>query len=298
MQKDIVLRGLLADGSAQFYAVSARDLVAEAKAVHDCSATCTAALGRSLMATIMMQTMEKGEGDEVSVLINGDGPAGNIVCVGRFGEHGPLVKGYIQHPQTELPARADGKLDVGGAVGHNGTLTVIRDQGFKEPYIGKSDLVSGEIAEDIGNYFAFSQQQPSVVYLGVHIGKDFQVKSAAGLIVQLLPGCGEKIIDRLEACTQNFPALAGRMEEDVTLAAVLEDILTELSPEVLEERKIAFACDCSRERVERALIAIGQQELTDMIEEDGQAELTCHFCNKVYTFTKEDLEVLLEQAIG
>lgn len=297
-QEDIVLRGLLGGGSAQFYAVSARDSVAEAKEIHDCSATCTAALGRALMATFMLQSMEKEATDRDSLLISGGGPAGNIVCVGRFEGDRTLVKGYIANPQVELPPRADGKLNVGAAVGCDGTLTVIRDLGMKEPYVGKSQMVSGEIAEDVSHYFLHSQQQPSAVYLGVHISRDFSVKAAAGLIIQLLPGCEETVIAEIERLAPQFPQLADSLEGETTLEEALNTLLGALQPEALEERKVAFACDCSKERVAGALVAVGSGELTKMIEEDRRAELTCHFCDKKYLFSKEELASLLETALS
>lgn len=296
MKKDRLIQGLMANGMVQFYGIDGKRMVTEAKKIHNTSATCTAALGRSLMGTAMMTTMEKGKEDKVTLIFRGDGPAGNIVCVGRKGENGPLVKGSIAHPEVELPARPDGKLDVGGAVGHNGTLTVIRDLGLKEPYGGSSDLASGEIADDITKYFASSQQTPSIVSLGVHIGKDFEVAASGGVIVQLMPGCDDTTISTLETCAEQLPSLVQAMEEGESIQEAVKRIFAPLHPEILEEHETEYRCDCSRERIERALLAIGETEFRQLIEEDNGAELSCHFCNKKYYFTREELEKLLAEA--
>lgn len=295
MQQDILIKGLLFDGQARFLAVSAREMVNDAHHIHDTTATCAAALGRTLMGTSMIAAMEKDENVKVTVRIQGGGPAGNIVCSGNGkGE----TKGYIVNPHVELAAKADGKLDVGGAVGHDGTITVIRDIGYKEPYTGQAKLISGEIAEDFSAYFAFSQQEPSLVYLGVHVAKDFEISAATGLIIQPMPGHSDDILDKIEAFGPTIYALTERVKNGESLEAVLSDILEEGSPEFLEAMPINYQCDCSQERIEKALIALGEKELCDMIEKDGKAEVKCYFCNKKYHFSADELETLLLKATG
>ncbi len=288
--RDVLVRGLIDGGQARFYAISARDLVQIAHVNHSTSATCTAALGRTLMGASLLGAMEKGQDDEVSVIIKGGGPAGSIVCVGRSDAS---VKGYIQDPSVELPARSAGKLDVGGAVGKDGTITVIRDIGLKEPYIGRADLVSGEIAEDFGAYFAYSAQQPALVYLGVHVSRDFEVSAATGLIVQPLPGCDDDLFARVEACQSSVPQLTKLVKEGLSLPDALGRVLPGLTLTVLDELSTRFSCDCSRQRLERVLISLGEAELQDMIERDNGAELTCRFCQKQYYFAGEELERIL-----
>ena len=291
---DKLIRGFLADRAVSFYAISASELVEKAKRTHDCGATASAALGRSLMACVMMGAMLKDTGD-VSLIIKGGGPAGSIICAAKSDGS---VKGTIGDPKAELPKRADGKLDVSGIVGKNGTLTVVRDMGLKEPYVGQSRLVSGEVAQDVAAYFTYSQQQPSLVYLGVHINKDFEVAAAGGVIIQPLPFCPDDVIDRLEQTQSSTGTFTTLLESGFTPEQAIKRLFSDLSPEFSEAVVPEYRCDCSRERLAQVLVSLGAEELRDMIQKDGGAELQCHFCNKMYNFSAEELETALTYALG
>lgn len=293
--KDLLLKGLINDGEACFYAISGRNLVDQARIINGATPTCTAALGRSLMAASILGAMEKNDRDEASLIIDGGGPAGKIICVGR---QDASVKGYIHEPDVDLPSKANGKLDVGGAVGCEGHITVIRDLGYREPYIGRTRLISGEIAEDVAAYFAYSQQQPTVVYLGVHISRDYKVSAACGLIVQTLPGCSDEMIDELERRATGFDMLTNAVKAGQTLEDACTGVFDGLTIEFIDQKTPEFKCDCSRERLERVIINLGAKEIEDMIEKDGGAQLTCHFCQKKYDFGSEALQYLLNEARG
>ena len=298
MTKDIICRGLLLEGSARFIAISGAGMVAEAKNTHALSRVCTAALGRTLLCTCMMGAQMKNSSDRISTLVKGGGPAGNIVCTAWPLDGMAAVKGYIENPELELPLGPDGKLDVSTAVGWFGELIVTRSLSMKEPYIGHSQMVSGEIAEDFAQYFTISEQQPSLVYLGVHVAaQDGRVLSAGGLIVQPLPGCPEEALDALQARAEGISALSG-MLETMELQDALEKLLSGLDMTITEECRPVYCCDCSRERLEQVLISLGEEELSDMIEKDHRAQIKCHFCNKDYVFEAEALERLLAEAKG
>lgn len=289
---DKLIKGLLCNQAVNFIAIDGTRLVERAKQLHDASATCTAALGRTLMGTSMLGAMEKDK-NEVTVIIKGGGQAGNIVCVGR---NDGTVKGYIGDPHVELPAKANGKLDVAGVVGHFGSFTVVRDMGLKEPYIGSTELVSGEIAEDFAAYFAISQQQPSLIYLGVHINKEMGVSAAAGIFVQPLPHCPESVIAHLESRTDDIAGLGALLEDGLSFEAALEKIFFNMQLEITQTLEPTFRCDCSNERLENVVISLGAEEINDMIIKDDGAQLTCHFCNKKYSYTAEQLRALLRAA--
>ncbi|MDL2257536.1 Hsp33 family molecular chaperone HslO [Eubacteriales bacterium OttesenSCG-928-K08] len=294
-QNNIIVQALL-HNSIRIIAISARDMVEEARNIHGLSRVLTAGLGRQLMATAMMSTQLKHEGESLTTIIKGGGPAGNMVCTGRFGG---LVKGYVFNPTVELPLNAKGKLDVSGAVGKNGKITVIRDLSLKEPYVGECNLVSGEIAEDFAQYFTASEQTPSLVYLGVRLNPtSCKTLAGGGIIAQPLPDCPDEYIDELQFRAQEITSLTLRLEEGETLHEALFNIFEGMELSIVGETAPLFQCDCSRERTERALIALGNDELTEMIEEDEGAELTCQFCNKAYSFNKEDLLALLNEAKG
>lgn len=291
---DSLIHALCASKSVRVATVSARNMVSEAKELHGLSRVATAALGRQLMMTVMMASQLKNDGDRVSTIIRGDGPAGNLVCTGA---PGPVVKGYATNPDVELPPTEEGKLDVGGYVGRTGRLTVMRDLPVGDPYVGVSNLVSGEIAVDFAQYFTVSEQQPSLVYLGVRMdGDSGAVRSAAGVLVQPLPGCPDEVIDSLQARADAITTLAMRLDEGEPLEAATATLFEGLSFEVVERFTPVYHCDCTRERIERALISVGAQELQDMIECDGGAEVKCHFCNAAYGFTAAELAELLRQA--
>lgn len=258
------------------------------------SRVATAALGRQLMMTAMMASTLKNETDKVTTIISGDGMSGNMVCTGRYGAS---VKGYTPDPTAELAPKDNGKLDVGGYVGHSGTLTVIRDLSLKEPYVGSCALVSGEIAEDFAQYYMVSEQQPTAVYLGVHVrAEDGCVLSGGGVIISALPNCPDEDIDSVTDRIWLVSELAYRLADGEELEAVIDDVFQGLDLKILGSQPTAFECDCSEKRLERALISIGEKDLTELIEQDGQAELTCQFCNKVYHFSKDDLIRLRQEA--
>jgi len=294
MKHDALIHGMLLNHTIRFAAIDGTKLVSDAKMLHRLSRVATAALGRQLMITAIAASLCKNESDTVTTVISGNGPSGNLVCVGRGGR---LVKGYATNPDVELPIRADGKLDVGGYVGASGKLTMIRDLGLKEPYVGTCHLVSGEIAEDFAQYFTVSEQQPSIVYLGVHEkAEDGSVIGAGGLLIQTMPNCPDEAVERVMAIADRIPELVSSLSEGKTLRASLEDLFITLDPVFTDEMEPMLLCDCSRERLERALISIGESELKDMIEQDGKAELTCQFCGKRYQFDRDDLTMLLREA--
>lgn len=293
--KDYVIRAVGADGSIRAFVGITTGLVEKARQIHDTTPVATAALGRTLTATVMMGLMLKGKDSKISVQIKGNGPAKQILAVANEQGH---VKGYISNPHVELPLRSDGKLDVGGAVGSEGNMVVIKDLGLKEPYVGQSALVSGEIAEDFTAYFARSEQQPSVVALGVLVDRDRTVRSAGGFIIQLLPGASEEAIEKLEKRLQSLESISSLIDRAMTGEEILEHILQGFSVEILEKKEVELVCDCSMERLEKALLSIGEKDLREIIEEDGEAELTCHFCNTQYHFDKPHLERLYQSARG
>ena len=290
---DELVKGLLCNAAINFYAISAPNTVEQARRLHDASPVCTAALGRSLMAASMLGCMLKVPDGEVSFMVKGGGPAGNIVCVGR---PDASVKGYITNPQVDLPPReSDGKLDVGGAVGKDGTLVVITDLGLKEPYVGQSDLVSGEIAEDLASYFVNSQQQPSAVFLGVHLGAS-GVTSAAGMILQPLPFCLDDAVEKLERRLYTLAEMPGLMEAGMTLEEFVRWAFGDMDPVFTETLTPAFRCDCSKKRLREVLFALGEKELLDMAEAQHGAQLVCHFCGGKYEFSEAELREIAARA--
>ena len=290
---DTILQGLLKHDTIRFAAITGRELVTEAQCIHALSRTATAALGRELLMVAMMASQLKNDTDSVSTILSGGGPGGNLVCVGR---KGPFVKGCAGDPACELPPKPNGKLDVGGYVGQNGKLTVVRDLSLKEPYVGMCHLVSGEVAEDFAEYFTASEQQPSLVYLGVRLEPlSGQVLGAGGLLIQPLPDCPAEHVDYVMTKAEAIPHLTERLSEGENLRDIVLSLFPEGDVSFTEELHPAYRCDCSRERMERALMSLGREELSEIIEEDGQAELSCHFCNSRYTFTKAELLAILRE---
>lgn len=289
MAEHNLLRGISENGGVVFYAVDSTEIVREMERLHKTSAVTTAALGRLLTAASMMGEMLKSTQDSITLQIRGDGPAGRLLAVSDGTGN---VKGYVENPVVELPPRADGHLDVGGAVGHSGTLDVIRDLGMREPYVGQVPLVSGEIAEDITSYFATSEQVPTVCALGVLVNEDLSVKYAGGFILQLLPGATEDEITQLEANINAMPSVTAMMAEGKTIYDMMEMALAGFAPEVLDEVHVAYICDCGEERVERMIKSLGRTEVERLRDEDPIAEVDCQFCDKKY---KIDLNDLLEK---
>lgn len=291
--KDLIIHGILEEGMMRFCAISGRELVQTARNIHGLSRTGTAALGRQLLMTAMLASQLKNSEDTVTTVLAGNGPGSNLVCVGR---QGAMVKGYAADPSYEFPPMPNGKLNVGGYVGHNGKLTVIKDMGLKDPYVGTCNLVSGEIAEDFAQYFTTSEQQPSLVYLGVRVKPDTgEVLSAGGFILQTMPGCPNEIIDKAIALSPFVEDLSLRLEDGEELEPIIRSIFGRMNCVFNEQFLPAFSCDCSYERMETALIAIGKDELKDIIVNDKKAELVCHFCNKKYNFSEQQLISLLQE---
>lgn len=290
LNKDGMLRISLMGGQARAFLIDSTRLVEEARRIHSLSRTAAAALGRALTGASIMGAMLKDERDSLTLMIRGGGPIGTVMAVARSDGS---VKGYVDWPDTELERRPDGKLNVGGAVGKNGQLTVIKDLGLREPYVGKTNLVSGEIAEDLAMYFTASEQTPSLVSLGVLV-KD-QVLAAGGLIIQVMPDCSEIALKSIENSAPMFMDIS-RTIADYGLDGAMEQLLCHLEPQVLDRLTPVYRCDCSRERFARGLISLGQKELTQLIEEDHGATLDCHFCNKRYRFDETQLRELLSSA--
>lgn len=290
---DEIIKMMTGDGMVKAVAVTGKDMVERARQIHKTLPVATAALGRTLMAASMMGDMLKEEDGSVTLQIKGGGPLGAITAVSDSRGN---PRGYLQNGQVDIPRKYQGKLDVGTAVGSSGSLTVMKDMGLKEPYMGSVQLVSGEIAEDITAYFVESEQVPTACALGVLVDKDQSVAAAGGYLVQLLPGADESVIQRLEESIARLGPVTDALHGGADAVQLLERVLEGQEPELLERRPVAYKCYCSRERVSRAIISMGKEEMQSLIEEQGGAELTCQFCDKVYRFTKEDLQELLEEA--
>ena len=275
------------DGFVMASAITGTDIVARAQEIHHTSPTATAALGRSLLACSMMGNQLKGADNSLTLQIRGDGPLGGITCVSDSEGN---VRGYVNNPAADVPRKQEGKLDVGGAVG-SGSLTVIKDLGLKDPYVGSIALVSGEIAEDVTAYFAESEQIPNACALGVLVRKDSgEVITAGGYLLQLLPGAGEDVIDKVERGIRKVGYVTGRLSEGESALDLVREVLGEFEIEVLETCPVEYRCYCTRDRVVKALVSMGSAEMRSLIDEQGSAELTCQFCDEVYKFSREDLE--------
>ncbi|HEX7055849.1 MAG TPA: Hsp33 family molecular chaperone HslO [Bacilli bacterium] len=287
VQKDEIVRGTALDGMVWVIAARTTHLVEELRRRHHTYPVATAALGRAATAGAMMGAMLKGE-QKLTVQIKGNGPLGQIVVDANA--HGE-VRGYVRNAQVDLPLNAKGKLDVAGAIGTTGFLHVIKDLGMKEPYGGSSPLVSGELGEDFTYYFAQSEQTPSAVALGEMINPDASVKAAGGLIVQLLPGLKDEQIGRLEQKLAALPPITAMLDEGAALEEIAERVVGPFA--VLGKMQVHFHCNCSRERVEQALASLGQEEVRQMLKQDGQAEVVCHFCHESYRFGPEQLQRII-----
>ena len=291
---DKILRVITKEGTVRLFLAVTTDTVNEAIRLHKMNATAAAALGRALTGAAMMGTMLKGGKDTVSLQFSGGGPIGRVLAISDANAN---VRGYVDYPYIDLPLQKSGHLDVGGAVGKNGDLTVIKDLGLKEPYIGKVPLFTGEIAEDLTRYFAQSEQVPSVVALGVLINPDLTAQSAGGFIVQVMPEATEEDIQKLEEMAMTIPSTAHMLEMGMSMEDMAGEILKGFAYEILGESPVQYRCNCSRERFTRGLISLGEKEISDMIEEQGEADLVCHFCAKTYHFTKEELLKVQAEAV-
>ena len=289
---DQLVRAITKDGTVKAVAVTTKEITERARNIQKTLPVATAALGRALAAASMMGNALKEEKASLTLQIKGGGPLGTVLAVS---DHLGNVRGYVQNPQIDLPLREDGKLDVGGAVGSEGTLTVIRDLGMKEPYIGSVGLLGGEIAEDLAAYFVESEQVPTACALGVLVDRDQSVKAAGGYIIQLLPGADEDVITKVEGGVLAAGPVTKLLDQDSDPEALLKTVLSDFEVEILETSPIAYKCYCSRDRVERALISMGVAELEDLLREQGGCELGCQFCDKVYRYTAEELQALIDQ---
>ncbi len=287
---DEMLHMTLMGGQAKVLLCRTTAMARKAAEIHCPSSTALAAMSRTMTATAMLGVMMKDESASVTVTVAGDGPIGKITAVA----HGGNVKISAHHPEADVPLKKDGHLDVGGLVGRHGRLTVIKDLGLKEPYIGQTQLVSGELGEDFAQYFTVSEQQPSLVALGCLVHERYCL-SAGGVLVQAMPGCEEELLEQLELRSVFFSAIS-REVADVALEDLAKAWFDGLDMKILSREAVAYRCDCSRDKMEKALIAMGGRDLRQLIDEDGQAELTCHFCRAVHHFTKQDLTELLERA--
>lgn len=289
---DYIIRATAAEGQVRAFAATTKDMVEDAKNAHNTSPVATAALGRLLTAGAMMGVMMKGEKDLLTLRIECQGPIqGLLVTANAKGD----VKGYAFNPDVMLPPSDKGKLDVGGAL-DLGVLSVIKDIGLKEPYVGQTILVTSEIAEDLTYYFANSEQVPSSVALGVLMNKDNTVRQAGGFIIQLLPGATDEIIDKLEQRLGEITSITSLLDAGKTPEEILEYLLGDFGLEILDKIPTRFHCDCEKSRVEKALISIGRKELQEMIDDGKDIEISCHFCGKLYTFTVDELKTMLEKA--
>lgn len=292
---DTLLHITLMNGQARALLVNSTALCEEARRTHTLSNVACAALGRLMTVSVMMGSMLKTSCSSVTNTVKGNGPLGALVAVA----HEDLtVKGYVDKPRAELPLRNNGKLDVGGAVG-TGHLTVVRDLGLREPYVGQVELTNGEIASDFAYYFAASEQQPTLLSLGVLMpqagSKESHVISAGGLLIQPLPDCSEELLEQLEARTASYSDISRQLVER-TPDELCEEFFTGLDARIIERRTPTYRCDCSIERIERALISLGREELESMINDDHGAQLECHFCNRRYRFTQDELQAILDRA--
>lgn len=286
-----IVRYITEDGSAFIIVADTTDVVAEAERIHKTSAVTTAALGRLLTAASMMGDMLKGKDDSITLRLAGGGPAGSIIAVSDSNGN---ARGYVQNPIVEIPLNDKGKLDVKGAVGTNGYLYVMKDIGLKEPYVGSTQIVSGEIAEDITNYFAVSEQTPSVCALGVLVNPDLSVKKAGGFIIQLLPGCPDSIIDKIEYAMNDIEPITVMLDKGMTPDEIAARAMNNINIEKLDEYDISYKCNCSKERVEAAIISTGMDTLQEMVDSGENAEVECHFCDKKYVFSPDEIKKLMQ----
>ena len=293
--KDQLVRAISRDGTVNAVSVTTRHLTEKARQIHHTLPVATAALGRALAAASMMGNALKDSGSSVSLQFRGGGPLGPVLAIS---DNRGNVRGTVGNPDLDLPLRPDGKLDVGAAVGTDGTLTVIRDLKMKEPYVGSVALLSGEIADDLAAYFVESEQIPSACGLGVLVDRDQSVRAAGGYLIQLLPGAGEDVISRVEGGVLAAGAVTGLLDGNDDPEAMLRRILSDFDVEILKKSPIAYRCDCSRERMRRALLSLGSEELQTILEDEGQAELSCRFCGSRQLFERRELEELLRAARG
>lgn len=291
MSKELI-KAIAFDNTIRIAAVDATEVVREAQRAHDTWQASTAALGRTLAAGLLFGSDIKDDA-RLAIKIAGDGPAGKIVVMADgSGE----VKGYVDQPHISLPENDQNKIDVKGAVGTNGMVTVTKDLGLKEPFSGQSPIVSGEIAEDLTYYLTVSEQTPSAIGLGVLVNPDESVENAGGWMIQVIPDASEETIEQVETAVANVPAITTMLSEGKTATDIIFELLGEENVKILDERSVAFKCDCSKAHFARGLATLPVEDLDTIIEEDGEAEAVCHFCNQAYHYSKEELEAIREEA--
>ena len=288
---DYIVRAMTGDGFVKAVAITSRGMVERARNIHKTLPTATAALGRALSAVSMMGNMQKTEDGSVTLQFKGGGPLGTVLAVSDWQGN---ARGYVQNPQISLLEKYRGKLDVGAAVGTDGTVTVIRDLRMKEPYIGSVPLVSGEIAEDVTEYFAQSEQTPTACALGVLVDTDQSVKQSGGYLVQLLPGAPDDVIDRIEAGIQAAGSVTNMLDSGLTPEEMLQKVLADFELEILEKTDVAYKCYCTDERVRSTLISLGKKDLQEIVDTKETITVDCQFCDTVYQFTPEDVENILK----
>lgn len=287
---DKLIRCISTDGTLVIMATETTDMVERAQEIHETSAVTSAALGRLLTASSLMGSMLKGADDSITLRMSGGGPAGTIIAVSDSEGN---ARGYVTNPVVEIPLNAKGKLDVAGAVGTDGSLTVIKDLGLKEPYVGQIPIISGEIAEDITSYYATSEQIPSVCALGVLVNPDLTIEKAGGFIIQLLPSAFDDTIEAVERCIKDIPSVTSMLSDGMTPEEMCRRVLSEFELDVLDESKPEYKCTCSRRRVETALISTGLEALEEM-SQDEKTEVCCQFCDKKYEFSSDDIKNLIK----
>ena len=288
---DRIVRAISSDGLVQAAAICSRDLTERARQIHKLLPVGTAALGRTLSAASLMGNALKDGGASLTLQIKGGGPLGTVLAVS---DNQGNVRGYVTNPQVDIPLRPDGKLDVGGAVGHEGTLTVIKDLHMKEPYVGTIDLLGGEIAEDVAAYFVESEQIPTACGLGVLVDRDQSVKAAGGYLIQLMPGATEDTIVKVERGIMAAGNVSAILDKDDDPEHLLREVMSDFDPKILETCPVEYRCYCSRQRVERALISLGKDELRQILDEQGHCSMTCQFCDAVYDFSGDELKALID----
>ena len=287
-----VLRGTVMQDSVRVFAAITTDIVEKARQIHDMSPTASAALGRFLTAGAIIGTMLKNDTDTMTLSINGKGPAGSMIVVSNAKGS---VKGYIANPNVDLPLANGQKLDVGGAVGKDGMLSITMDLGLKDPYVGQVPIYTGEIGDDIAYYYTVSEQTPSAVVVGVLVNTDLSILGAGGLIIQMMPGANEFVADIIENRLHEIPPLSTLVSEGKSAEEILNMLFDDMDLKIYERKEINYICDCSRERVEHALAAIGREDLEKLREEEEEIEMQCHFCNSKYYFTRADITKILEK---
>lgn len=289
---DKLTKAVTKNGLIRIYAVNSKDIAEKARKFHSTMPLGTAALGRLLTGAVLMGNMQKDEDTSLTLQMHGDGPLGRVLAVANSkGE----VKGYIEHPLADLPLNRFGKLDVGGGIGQ-GYLSVVKDMNMKEPYIGQVPIQTGEIGDDIAFYFAQSEQVASLVALGVLVDRDYSVKQAGGFIVQIMPDCDEFNLKKFEKSAESITSVTQMLERGLSNEELIREVMKEFEVDILEEKDVCYHCDCSDDRMQRAIISLGKKEIQDIIDEQGEAEIVCQFCNKAYTYGKESLEEMRDKA--